>query len=136
MEIILRDRQFCNLTEVVVRHNDTIEDLKRKVRIAAILGTLQASLTDFRYLSKKWKENTEEEALLGVSLTGIMDHPVLSGKHAYFVSGEGKAPQNLNKVLSDLRKVAIETNKEWSSRLGINQAAAITCVDKFSALAT
>lgn len=127
-EIILRDRQFCNLTEVVVRRSDTIEDLRRKVRIATILGTLQASLTDFRYLSKKWKENTEEEALLGVSLTGIMDHPVLSGKQPYFISGEGKAPQNLNKVLDSLREVAIETNKEWSSRLGIKQAAAITCV--------
>lgn len=127
-EIILRDRQFCNLTEVVVRRSDTIEDLKRKVRIATILGTLQASLTDFRYLSKKWKENTEEEALLGVSLTGIMDHPVLSGKQPYFVSGEGKAPQNLNKVLDSLREVAIETNKEWSKKLGINASSAITCV--------
>ena len=78
-EIILRDRQFCNLSEVVVRAGDTFDELKRKVRIATILGTLQATLTTFRYLGRKWKDNTEEEALLGVSLTGIMDHPVLSG---------------------------------------------------------
>ena len=76
-EIILRSKQFCNLSEVVVRSTDTFEDLKRKVRLAAIIGTLQATLTNFRYLSAAWKRNTEEEALLGVSLTGIMDHPVI-----------------------------------------------------------
>jgi ribonucleoside-diphosphate reductase alpha chain len=79
-EIILRPYQFCNLSEVVIRSSDTLASLKRKVRIASILGTLQATLTDFRYLRNIWKTNTEEEALLGVSLTGIMDHPVLSGR--------------------------------------------------------
>ena len=117
-EIILRDRQFCNLSEVVVRHGDTFDDLKNKVKTAAILGTLQATLTNFRYLSKAWKNNTEEEALLGVSLTGIMDHPILSG------SEEG----GLADALEELKNVAIETNKEWADRLGINQSAAITCV--------
>lgn len=132
-EIILRDRQFCNLSEVVVRSGDTFEDLKRKVRIATILGTLQATLTDFRYLSRKWKENTEEEALLGVSLTGIMDHFVFSG----MLNGVSDTTWenhgfcghlHLSSVLQELKEVAIETNKEWSSRLGINQSAAITCV--------
>ena len=80
-EIILRPNQFCNLSEVVVRAGDTLSDLKRKVRVASILGTLQATLTDFRYLRKIWQKNTEEEALLGVSLTGIMDHPTLSLIH-------------------------------------------------------
>jgi len=77
-EIILRSKQFCNLSEVVVRNDDTFDDLKRKVRLATIIGTLQSTLTDFRYLSKAWSNNTEEERLLGVSLTGIMDHPMLS----------------------------------------------------------
>ena len=117
-EIILRDRQFCNLSEVVVRAGDTYEQLARKVRLATILGTLQATLTDFRYLSKKWKENTQEEALLGVSLTGIMDHPVLSGSESGGIVG----------ILQDLKGVAIGTNKEWAEKLGINPAAAITCV--------
>jgi ribonucleoside-diphosphate reductase alpha chain len=126
-EIILRDRQFCNLSEVVVRSDDTFEDLKEKVKVAAILGTLQATLTDFRYLSKKWKDNTEEEALLGVSLTGIMDHKVLSNSGTEcFMSEEGEL--DLADVLSELKEVAIETNKEWADRLGINQSAAITCV--------
>ena len=118
-EIILRDRQFCNLSEVVVRNGDTYGELERKVRIATILGTLQATLTDFKYLSKKWKENTEEEALLGVSLTGIMDHPVMAGQ---------KGLDTLEIWLDDLKDVAIETNKEWAEKLGINQSAAITCV--------
>ena len=114
-EIILRPNQFCNLTEVVVRKEDTLESLKEKVRKAAILGTLQATLTDFRYLRKVWKNNTEEEALLGVSLTGIMDHGVLSTPEAA-------------KWLEEMKSVAIETNKEWADRLGIRPAAAITCV--------
>lgn len=121
-EIILRPRQFCNLSEVVIRPEDTFEDLKKKVEIATILGTLQATLTDFRYLSKKWKDNTEEEALLGVSLTGIMDHPVMSGidyKQDDF---------RLKETLRELREVAIETNKVWAEKLGINPSAAITCV--------
>lgn len=131
-EIILKDRQFCNLSEVVVRNGDTLEDLKRKVRIATILGTLQATLTDFRYLSKKWKDNTEEEALLGVSLTGIMDHLVLSGSEYQVDNGEGSAEFNKHELqdwLNTLREVAIETNKEWSEKLGINQSVAITCVN-------
>jgi ribonucleoside-triphosphate reductase (thioredoxin) len=115
-EIILRPNQFCNLSEVVVREDDTLDSLKEKVRIAAILGTLQATLTDFRYLRAIWKKNTEEEALLGVSLTGIMDAKI---------TNSGK---DLDMVLSTLREVAVETNKKWAKRLGINQAAAITCV--------
>jgi ribonucleoside-triphosphate reductase len=87
-EIILRPNQFCNLSEVVVRSDDTFESLRRKVRIASILGTLQATLTDFRYLRRKWKENTEEEALLGVSMTGILDHKILSGYDAENEAGK------------------------------------------------
>jgi ribonucleoside-triphosphate reductase len=120
-EIILRPYQFCNLSEVVVRSTDTLKDLKRKVRIATILGTLQATLTDFRYLRKVWKDNTEEEALLGVSLTGIMDHPVMSGR-------TGDDYEQLKKWLDDLRKEAIEVNKRWAGRLGINVSTAITAV--------
>jgi len=118
-EIILRDRQFCNLSEVVVRSTDTFEDLKRKVRQAAILGTLQATRTKFRYLSKAWEDNTREEALLGISFTGIMDHPVMNGDCAEY---------ELEDWLLELKEVAIETNKEWAEKLGINPAAAITCV--------
>tara|TARA_R110000803_G_scaffold29146_1_gene66744 strand:- start:264 stop:2186 length:1923 start_codon:yes stop_codon:yes gene_type:complete len=115
-EIILRPNQFCNLSEVVVRADDTLDTLKEKVRIAAILGTLQATLTDFRYLRSVWKKNTEEEALLGVSLTGIMDSKLTSS---------GK---ELDFILKELKVVAVETNKKWAKRLGIKQAAAITCV--------
>ena len=118
-EIILRPYQFCNLSEVVVRSSDTLEDLKRKVRVATILGTLQATLTDFRYLRKVWKNNTEEEALLGVSLTGIMDHPMLSGR---------QDRETLKEWLTALKETAIETNKIWADRLGINTSAAITAV--------
>ena len=115
-EIILRPNQFCNLSEVVVRESDTLKVLKDKVRKAAILGTLQATLTDFRYLRKVWKTNTEEEALLGLSFTGLMDHPVLSGGRV------------LDKWLKEMKDVAIETNAIWAAKLGINPAAAITCV--------
>ena len=118
-EIILRPYQFCNLSEVVVRPTDSLADLKRKVRVAAILGTLQATLTDFRYLRKIWKTNTEEEALLGVSLTGIMDHPVLSGR-------DDNA--KLKKWLTAMREEAIAVNKDWAARLGINPSTAITAV--------
>ena len=115
-EIILRSNQFCNLSEVVVRANDTKATLKEKVELAAIIGTLQATLTDFRYLRKLWQRNTEEEALLGLSLTGIMDHKVLSDD---ITSA---------KWLEDLKDVAIKTNKAWAKKLGINQSVAITCV--------
>lgn len=115
-EIILRSGQFCNLSEVVVRAGDTLDDLKRKVKLAAILGTLQATLTNFRYLRAHWRKNTEEEALLGVSLTGIMDNKLMAG-----------CP-HLPDMLEKLKDVAVETNKEWAERLGIAQSAAITCV--------
>ena len=119
-EILLRSCQFCNLSEVVVRPSDTIEDLKRKVKQATILGTLQSSLTDFRYLRKIWSDNTKEERLLGVSLTGIMDHPVMGGKASTI--------EVLPKLLEELKNVAIETNKEWADILGIPASVAVTCV--------
>ena len=115
-EIILRDRQFCNLTEVIVRTEDTIETLTRKVRLAAILGTWQASLLHFPYLSSEWKKNCEEEALLGVSLTGILDNAMMRDMHG------------LKAKLESLKQHAIDTNKEWAKKLGINPAAAITCI--------
>jgi len=117
-EIILRPYQFCNLTEVVIRPEDTLASLKAKIRNATVLGTLQSTLVDFRYLRKIWKTNTEEEALLGVSLTGIMDHPILGD------------PDNeeLPKWLEALRDTAIETNRTWADKLGVNPSAAITCI--------
>lgn len=131
-EIILRPNQFCNLSEGVVRANDTLDILKEKVRKAAILGTLQATLTDFKYLRPEWKKNTEEEALLGVSLTGIMDNKMLSGRgegDAYYChSFCGDENITLPDVLTILKQVAIDTNKEWAKKLGINQATAITAV--------
>jgi ribonucleoside-triphosphate reductase len=117
-EIILRSNEFCNLSEVVVRADDTLETLKEKVRKATIIGTLQSTLTDFRYLRVRWKRNTEEEALLGVSLTGIMDHAVL---------GDANNPE-LAAWLEEMRNVSIQTNKEWAEKLGVNASAAITCV--------
>lgn len=116
-EIILRPYQFCNLTEVVVRATDTIDTLSEKVRLATILGTIQATYTHFPYLRKVWKDNTEAERLLGVSLTGIMDNPLMTSKNA-----------GLEKTLEHLRSVAVSTNAEWADRLGIPQSAAITCV--------
>jgi ribonucleoside-diphosphate reductase alpha chain len=118
-EIILRPNQFCNLTEVVVRAEDTLQTLKEKVEKATILGTLQATLTDFRYLRKIWTTNTEDEALLGVSLTGIMDKSLFAGE---------QDERRLRQWLRELREVAIETNAKWSKMLGINPAAAITCI--------
>jgi len=117
-EIILRSNEFCNLSEVVVRADDTLETLKEKVRKATIIGTLQSTLTDFRYLRVRWKRNTEEEALLGVSLTGIMDHAVLGNPDSDI----------LPEWLEEMRDVSIETNKEWAAKLGVNQSVAITCV--------
>ena len=116
-EIILRPYQFCNLTEVVVRATDTVESLERKVRLATILGTIQSTYTKFPYLRKVWQKNTEEERLLGVSLTGIMDNPITTTKNA-----------GLEETLGHLRRVAIETNSEWADRLRIPVSAAITCV--------
>lgn len=125
-EIILRPNQFCNLSEVVVRAEDSLETLKEKVRKATILGTLQATLTNFRYLRAIWKANTEAEALLGVSFTGIMDHDVMSGQPRNLEDNDEL--ELLGQWLEVFRNVAIETNLEWSKRLGIQQAAAITCV--------
>jgi ribonucleoside-triphosphate reductase len=119
-EIVLRNKQFCNLSEVVVRPDDTEESLKEKVEIATIFGTLQSTLSDFRYLTKQWKDNTEEERLLGVSLTGIMDHEVLSG-NIYNQTV-------LKEMLINLKEHSIKTNKKWAEMLGVNQATAITCV--------
>lgn len=116
-EIILRDCEFCNLTEVIVRENDTPETLARKVRLATILGTWQASLTHFPYLSSAWQKNCEEEALLGVSLTGILDN--------HFMRSMGN---NLNVLLETLKADAVATNKDWAAKIGINPAAAITCI--------
>jgi ribonucleoside-triphosphate reductase (thioredoxin) len=117
-EIILRSNQFCNLTEVVVRPEDTMDSLERKVRIATFLGTLQSTLTDFRYLSKEWRRNCEEERLLGVSLTGIADHKILGDPHSKFIKG----------LLGSMRLEAVKENKKWAEALGINQSSAITCV--------
>ena len=116
-EIILRPNQFCNLTEVVVRPTDSIDTLLDKVEHATILGTIQATLTNFGYLRKRWQDNTEEERLLGVSLTGIMDSTLLN-------KNDSKLVDRLNK----LREKAVAVNKEWSSTLGIPQSTAITCV--------
>lgn len=112
-EIILRPFQFCNLTEIVVRADDTIESLSRKAKVAAILGTIQSTFTDFKYLRKIWKDTCNEERLLGVSLTGVCDNLELLGDAS---------------VLERLRQVVIETNAEWAARLGINPSAATTCV--------
>jgi ribonucleoside-diphosphate reductase alpha chain len=116
-EIILRSREFCNLSECVVRREDTRESLKEKVRTAAILGTFQSTLTEFKYLSREWKKNCDEERLLGVSLTGIMDNPLTNG-----------SKKGLDTLLEELRDIAYETNKEWADKLGIPVSAAITCV--------
>lgn len=116
-EIVLRPYQFCNLTEVVVRGSDSKKDLERKVRLATILGTIQSTMTKFPYLRRIWQRNTEEERLLGVSMTGIMDNTLTNGK-------EG----NLEKLLEHLRSVAVATNREWAERLGIPASTAITCV--------
>lgn len=112
-EIILRPFQFCNLTEIVVRADDTVDSLKRKARVAAILGTIQSSFTDFRYLRKVWKDTCNEERLLGVSLTGVCDNLRLLGDA---------------EVLNEVRDEVIRVNEEWADRLGIARSAATTCV--------
>ena len=116
-EIILRPSQFCNLTEVVVRATDTLDTLSEKVRLATILGTIQSSFTKFPYLRKIWTKNTEEERLLGVSLTGIMDNPLMTLKN-----------KGLEKTLDHLKQIAVTTNATWAERLDIPVSAAICCV--------
>ena len=116
-EIILRDKQFCNLTEIVVRGNDTKESLERKVRLATILGTWQSTLTNFKYLSSEWERNCKEERLLGVSMTGIMDSELTNGKKG-----------NLEEFLTNLKTEAIIQNKKSAKKIGINESVAITCV--------
>ena len=116
-EIILRSREMCNLSEVVVRTDDTEDTLLEKVKLATILGTFQSTLTNFKYVSKDWKKNCIEERLLGVSLTGIMDNKWTAGKLP-----------GLDVLLENLKKMSVDTNKEWSEKLKINQSAAITCV--------
>ena len=116
-EIILRNNEFCNLTEVVVRPTDSENDLARKVRLASILGTWQSTLTNFKYISKRWTQNCEEERLLGVSLTGIMDSTLTNGKD-----------NGLEERLERLRDIAVETNKLHAEAIGIPQSAAVTCV--------
>ena len=116
-EIILRPYQFCNLTEIVVRATDNIDTLSDKVELATILGTLQSTLTKFPYLRKIWQFNTEDERLLGVSLTGIMDNPLTNSKN-----------KALDKTLEYLRNVAIQTNKEWAKKFGVQRSTAVTCV--------
>ena len=116
-EIILRSGQVCNLTECVVRATDSLQDLEKKVRFATILGTIQSTFTKFPYLRKMWVRNTEEERLLGVSLTGIMDNPLLTTSNS-----------GLEKTLEHLRSIAVATNAEWAERIGIPVSTAITCV--------
>jgi ribonucleoside-diphosphate reductase alpha chain len=116
-EIILRSAGVCNLTECVVRATDDIDSLERKVKLATILGTIQSTYTYFPYLSKRWSDNASEERLLGVSLTGIMDNPLMTNDNP-----------NLAQILNRLKQVAIDTNKEWAELLDIPQSAAITCV--------
>jgi len=118
-EIILRPYQFCNLSEVVIREKDSKKDIERKVALATILGTWQSTLTDFKYLRKIWKDNTEEERLLGVSITGQFGHKFMSGKESL---------EELGKFLNELRDLARSWNKEEAESLGINPSAAITCV--------
>ena len=129
-EIILRPYQFCNLSEVVVRAEDTIETLKEKVRIATLLGTFQSTLTNFKYLRKIWKDNTEEERLLGVSLTGIMDSKLLNDYNTIYLEDGQQVfdDSRIGDILKDLKQVAIDTNKEIAKTLGIPQSTAITCV--------
>ena len=116
-EIILRSREFCNLSEVVVRVDDTKETLLEKVRLAAILGTIQSTLVNFKYVSKAWKKNCEEERLLGVSLTGIMDNELTNGKKG-----------DLKELLEELKAEAVKVNKEFAAKIGVNQSVAVTCV--------
>lgn len=117
-EIILRPYQFCNLTTCIIRSHDTMEDLSNKIRLSTILGTFQSTLTDFPYLRKIWQKNTEEERLLGVSMTGVLDNNLLNNHDI----------EGLPDRLIALKEIAVKTNKEFAMRLGIPQSAAITCI--------
>jgi ribonucleoside-diphosphate reductase alpha chain len=117
-EIILRPNQFCNLTEVIVRPEDSLEDLKEKVKLATVMGTWQSTLTNFKYLRKIWKKNTEEERLLGVSLTGQMAHSVLNGREGF---------EKMEQWLDEMREVAVNTNAQTADAIGIPRSTAITC---------
>jgi|APSaa5957512535_1039671.scaffolds.fasta_scaffold08812_2 ribonucleoside-diphosphate reductase alpha chain len=121
-EIVLQDGQFCNLSEVVLRTNDTLDDIRSKVKLAAILGTMQATLTNIKGLRAKWKQATVEEALLGVSLTGIMDHT--------FMNGSKKTVEGLSlpDFLSEIKDIAVSVNEEWANKFGINPAMAATAI--------
>ena len=134
-EITLRNAGLCNLSEVVVRHDDSLPDLLEKCRIATIIGTYQSMLTNFRHIRPIWRENQEEERLLGVSLTGIMDHPVLSQTDSSYlefplnqVAKGGPDTGTATYWLQQMKQCVIDTNKEWAAKLGINQAAATTTV--------
>lgn len=127
-EIILRPRQMCNLSEVIVRPDDTLDTLKEKVRLATILGTYQSRLTNFRYLSKKWQKNCEEERLLGVSLSGCLDNNLLRPELEMLPNKDFLDKNELGPILRELSNVAVETNIEWSKKLGINPSTAITTI--------
>lgn len=131
-EINLRPFQFCNLSNVILRPTDTIDDVERKVRLATIIGTIQSTFTDFRYLRSAWKKNCDEERLLGVGMSAIMDNPMMNAWQGYseeiikkYTLGKTK---NLEETLSRLRELAVSVNKEWAKRLGIEESKAITCV--------
>ena len=124
-EIILRSREFCNLSEVVVRPEDNENTLMEKVKLATILGTIQSTLVNFKYVTKEWQKNCTEERLLGVSLTGIMDNKLTANKPVF---GEPPNEKFLPSLLNNMKNVAVATNKEWAEKLGINHSAAITCV--------
>ena len=125
-EIILRSREFCNLSEVIIRPTDTKESLLKKVRLATILGTFQSTLVNFKYISAAWKRNCEEERLLGVSLTGIMDCKLTNGKQ--LSNGKEIESDALPKLLEELREESLKTNTEFAKKIGINQSVALTCV--------
>eukprot|EP01023_Acetabularia_acetabulum_P056659 TRINITY_DN657_c0_g1_i4.p1 TRINITY_DN657_c0_g1~~TRINITY_DN657_c0_g1_i4.p1 ORF type:complete len:402 (-),score=121.42 TRINITY_DN657_c0_g1_i4:458-1663(-) len=131
-EIILRPYQFCNLTEVVVRSEDTVQKLEKKVELATILGTIQASLTKFPYLRDVWQQTTEEERLLGVSLTGVLDNKLMSGKNTSLANGNITTDRSTRSVQEDilnkLREKAVAVNKDFSSQIGVSQSKAVTCV--------